>query len=87
MRPLRFFLSSAFLCAALHLPVQAQQLPAAITTDPAPDKAYPAAMETFQIPSLLQTGRNQLIFDPEQLRKYHATGKTQPVVETATVGA
>jgi uncharacterized protein len=37
------------LCASLHLP--AQQLPAAITTDPAPDKTYPAAIETFQIPS------------------------------------
>jgi pimeloyl-ACP methyl ester carboxylesterase len=33
------------------LPLLAQQLPAAITTDPAPDKAYPAVMETFQIPS------------------------------------
>jgi pimeloyl-ACP methyl ester carboxylesterase len=51
MRPLRFFISSALLCAALHLPLQAQQLPAAITTDPAPDKQNPAAMETFQIPS------------------------------------
>jgi pimeloyl-ACP methyl ester carboxylesterase len=51
MRPLRFFISSALLCALLHLPLQAQQLPAAITADPAPDKTYPAAMETFQIPS------------------------------------
>ena len=41
--------ASALLCASLYLP--AQQLPAAITTDPAPDKAYPAAIETFQIPS------------------------------------
>ena len=29
----------------------AQQVPAALTTDPPADKAYPAAMETFQIPS------------------------------------
>ncbi|MEI9981664.1 MAG: alpha/beta hydrolase [Edaphobacter sp.] len=29
----------------------AQQVPAALTTDPPPDKAYPAAIETFQIPS------------------------------------
>ena len=41
--------ASALLCATLHLP--AQQLPAAITTDPAPDKANPATIETFQIPS------------------------------------
>jgi uncharacterized protein len=51
MRPLRFFISSALLCASLYLPLQAQQLPAALTADPAPDKTYPAAMETFQIPS------------------------------------
>jgi len=50
MRPLNFA-ASALLCASLHLPLYAQELPAAITTDPAPDKAYPAAMETFQIPS------------------------------------
>ena len=38
--------------------------------------------------NLLQTGRNQLIFDPEQLRKYHADAKTQPAAaQTATVGA
>lgn len=41
--------ASALLCASFHL--SAQQLPTAITTDPALDKAYPAAMETFQIPS------------------------------------
>jgi pimeloyl-ACP methyl ester carboxylesterase len=51
MRPLRLFISSALLCASLHVPLQAQQLPAAITADPALDKTYPAAMETFQIPS------------------------------------
>ena len=50
MRPLNFA-ASALLCASLHLPLYAQELPAAITTDPAPDKAYPAAIETFQIPS------------------------------------
>jgi uncharacterized protein len=47
----RLVAASALLCASLHLPVHAQQLPAAITTDPAPDKAYPAAMQSFQIPS------------------------------------
>jgi pimeloyl-ACP methyl ester carboxylesterase len=36
-----------FCCAS----VPAQQIPAALTTDPPADKAYPAAMETFQIPS------------------------------------
>lgn len=45
----RFAASSALLWASVHL--SAQQLPEAITTDPALDKAYPAAMETFQIPS------------------------------------
>jgi pimeloyl-ACP methyl ester carboxylesterase len=42
-------LAAILLAASTHL--HAQQLPAAITTDPAPDKATPAAMETFQIPS------------------------------------
>ncbi len=51
MRLPRFFIASALLCASLHLPLHAQQLPAAITTDPAPDKTYSAAMEAFQIPS------------------------------------
>jgi uncharacterized protein len=36
-----------FCCAS----APAQQIPAALTTDPPADKAYPAAMETFQIPS------------------------------------
>jgi pimeloyl-ACP methyl ester carboxylesterase len=49
MRLHRLFAVSALLCASLHLP--AQQFPAAITTDPAPDRTYPASMETFQIPS------------------------------------
>jgi len=48
MRLHHLFAVSALLCASLHLRAQ---LPAAITTDPAPDKAYPAAIETFQIPS------------------------------------
>jgi uncharacterized protein len=49
MRLYRLFAASALLC--ISVPVFAQQLPSPITTDPAPDKAYPAAMETFQIPS------------------------------------
>lgn len=49
MRLYHLVTASALLCASLHL--SAQQLPAAIATDPAPDKAFPAAMETFQIPS------------------------------------
>jgi len=36
-----------FSCAS----TRAQRVPTALTTDPPPDKAYPAAMETFQIPS------------------------------------
>jgi pimeloyl-ACP methyl ester carboxylesterase len=40
-------IATFLLATALH----AKQLPTAITIDPAPDKAYPAAMETFQIPS------------------------------------
>ena len=49
MRLRQLLAASALLCATLHL--HAQQLPAAITTDPAPDKANPATIETFQIPS------------------------------------
>jgi uncharacterized protein len=49
MRLQHRFAAFALLCASL--PACAQQLPVAITTDPAPDKAYPAAMQTFQIPS------------------------------------
>jgi pimeloyl-ACP methyl ester carboxylesterase len=49
MRLYSFVAISALLCASL--PLAAQQLPAAITTDPAPDRTYPAAMETFLIPS------------------------------------
>ena len=51
MRLSRHFAASALLCASFSLVLSAQQLPSAITTDPAPDKANPAAMETFQIPS------------------------------------
>jgi dipeptidyl aminopeptidase/acylaminoacyl peptidase len=36
---------------ALPARVQAQQTPTAIASDPAPDKASPAAMETLQLPS------------------------------------
>ena len=39
-------LLSSFVPTTLHA-----QTPAAITTDPAPDKAHPAAFETFQLPS------------------------------------
>lgn len=49
MRLHHLLAASAILFASLQ--VSAQQLPSAITTDPAPDNAYPAAMETFQIPS------------------------------------
>ena len=39
-------LVSSFVSVSLHA-----QTPAAITTDPAPDKAHPATLETFQLPS------------------------------------
>jgi len=45
----RRILIAALLCASLATFALGQN--AAITTDPAPDKANPAAMETFQIPS------------------------------------
>jgi pimeloyl-ACP methyl ester carboxylesterase len=51
MRPPNLALVSALFFASLHLPLNAQQRPAAITTDPGPDKTNPAAMQTFQIPS------------------------------------
>ena len=47
----QLILTVTSLCATLFLPLHAQQLPAAITTDPAHDKTNPAAFETFQIPS------------------------------------
>ncbi len=41
-----------FLCAALaSFSLAAQQLPSAITTDPPPESANPAAMQTVRIPS------------------------------------
>jgi uncharacterized protein len=47
------FSIAIFLAAALAAgsSAYAQQLPAALTTDPAADKAHPAAMDAFQIPS------------------------------------
>jgi pimeloyl-ACP methyl ester carboxylesterase len=51
MRPTNFALVAALFFASVSLPLQAQQLPAAITTDPGPDKTNPAAMQSFQIPS------------------------------------
>jgi len=50
MRISRFILAATLalpFCQSSH----AQQLPSAITTDPAPDKAYPATFTAFQIPS------------------------------------
>ena len=44
-------LPAAILCAILPIMLPAQQLPAALTTDPTPDHANPAAIETFQLPS------------------------------------
>jgi pimeloyl-ACP methyl ester carboxylesterase len=41
----------AVLTIALPRFVRAQQLPSAIANDPAPDKANPAAMQAFQLPS------------------------------------
>jgi uncharacterized protein len=50
MRFSQLLAAIVLLCASFSHTLQAQ-LPSAITTDPAPDKANPAAMETFQIPS------------------------------------
>jgi uncharacterized protein len=50
MRFLRY-VSAAGLFFALCCSSMSAQMPAAISTDPPPDKAYPAAIETFQIPS------------------------------------
>jgi uncharacterized protein len=44
--PIRKFLFAALLCASLTLHAQSP-----ITTDPAPDKQNPAAMQSFQLPS------------------------------------
>jgi uncharacterized protein len=51
MRLTHLIAAAALLCAPFSLSLNAQQLPSAITTDPAADKANPAAMETFQLPS------------------------------------
>ncbi|MBB5318536.1 alpha/beta hydrolase family protein [Tunturibacter empetritectus] len=51
MSTLKIIAASMLLCAAFFHPLHAQQLPTAITTDPAHDKTNPAAFETFQIPS------------------------------------
>jgi uncharacterized protein len=45
------FLSASFLaCSGLPVSLHAQ-IPAALATEPAPDKTHPAAFETFQLPS------------------------------------
>ncbi len=44
-------LSAALLAASLAAQAQSTPVPAAIDQDPAPDKANPAAIETFQLPS------------------------------------
>jgi len=52
MRLLRVSLASAALLACSFFPATLHaQIPAAITTDPTPDKLHPAAIETFQLPS------------------------------------
>jgi uncharacterized protein len=43
----KFLAAAAFFCISLH----AQNLPSSLTADPAPDKAHPASLETFTIPS------------------------------------
>ena len=43
----KLILPAALFCISLH----AQQIPAAVTTDPIPDKAFPAATSTFLLPS------------------------------------
>jgi len=45
------FLAVLTLLAASYCAVSAQQLPAALSTDPPVDKEYPAKMDSFQIPS------------------------------------
>jgi pimeloyl-ACP methyl ester carboxylesterase len=47
----KYIVSVALLCASMHFSLHAQELPAAIATDPPPDKEFPASMQTFQIPS------------------------------------
>jgi pimeloyl-ACP methyl ester carboxylesterase len=43
----KFLVAAAFFCISLH----AQNFPSSLATDPAPDKAHPASMEAFTIPS------------------------------------
>ncbi len=51
MRFLRHVSAAGLFFALCCSSMSAQQLPTAITQDPEADKAYPAALETFQIPS------------------------------------
>jgi len=51
MRLHRFSIFALSVAFAFGLSASAQQLPAALTTDPPVDKAHPAAMDAFQIPS------------------------------------
>ena len=54
MRSYRLFVALAVVCSPLCLPLRAQHspaAPAAIAQDPAPDKANPASLVTFQLPS------------------------------------
>jgi uncharacterized protein len=47
----RFLLPAVLLAVAVATGATAQQIPAALTTDPPADKAHPASMDSFQIPS------------------------------------
>ncbi len=49
MKTVRFLFLFILSCACVA--ANAQQIPSAITADPPQDKAHPAAMESFQIPS------------------------------------
>jgi pimeloyl-ACP methyl ester carboxylesterase len=51
MRLHRFSIFALSVAFAFGLSASAQQLPTALTTDPPVDKAHPAAMDAFQIPS------------------------------------
>jgi pimeloyl-ACP methyl ester carboxylesterase len=51
MRYHQFIAVAAILAASFQVSLSAQQISAAITTDPVQDKSFPAAMQTFQIPS------------------------------------
>jgi len=48
MFPAKLFAAAALFCATVGV---SAQLPSAITADPAPDKANPASMQAFQLPS------------------------------------